>query len=115
MGAWAVASDFSPELKTELAALLSALQATAARLAALLEDQAVEPTIWLSTSEAAELALIGSTQSVRNWARKYGLGLKVRNRWQIDRHLLEAFLRDRAPDDADAPPARAEHKRASLR
>jgi len=108
-----VASDFSPELTTELAALLSTLRAGAARLAALLEEQTVKPAT-CSTSEAAELARIGSAQSVRNWARKHGLGLKIGNRWEIDRHLLEKFLLDRHQSDQDAPEHPTEKPRASL-
>ena len=97
----------SPNLAAELAALVVALRAVAAQVAALVEDRPTEPVRWLTTSEAAELAHIGSAQSVRNWAKKYGLGFKVRDRWQIDRCLLDDFLRDRAHG--------ADQTRASLR
>jgi hypothetical protein len=93
------------ESAPDLTELLSALRAVTARLAAVVEPQPIEPARWLTTSEAAELAHIGCTQSVRNWAREYGIGLKVRDRWQIDRYLLEEFLRDRAKSGGDAPAA----------
>jgi len=95
----------SSELAGDLHALLPALRTVTARLEEVLEQRTIEPATWLSTSEAAELAHIGCTQSMRNWARKYNLGIKVHDRWQIDRNLLEAFLHDRAqaePAQADA-------------
>jgi hypothetical protein len=79
----------------DLTEVLVALRAITARLAAVLEPQTVDSVRWLTTSEAAEFARIGCKQSVRNWAREYGIGLKVGDRWQIDRHLLEEFIRDR--------------------
>jgi hypothetical protein len=109
LSATGVAAD--PEFAAELTELLSALRAITARLAAVIEPQPIEAARWLTTSEAAKLAHIGCTQSVRNWAREYGIGLKVRDRWQIDRYLLKEFLCDRAQSAGDTPAARVDHGR----
>lgn len=98
--------SFDSHFTADLVRLLSALRAVTAQLSAILEQQTIEPEVWLSTSEAAQLARIGCTQSMRNWARSYALGIKVRDRWQIDRRLLEHFLRDRMESKQDARTAR---------
>lgn len=82
------------DVRAEFEAAVATLRATADRFAALLEEEP-PPTPWLSTAEAAKVAHIGSQQTIRNWARAYGLGIRVRDYWQIDRRLLDQFLRDR--------------------
>lgn len=80
--------------RDELAAVLAALRAVTDRLA-LLVDEKPAARRWLSTSEAAEIAHVGSAQTARNWARRYGIGILVKDRWQIDPLLLEQLLSDR--------------------
>jgi hypothetical protein len=84
-------------IKNELEAACNSLRELTARLELLLDHQEPAAVRWISTAEAVELArTIATTQSIRNWARRYHLGILVRGRWLIDRQLLVAFLRDRA-------------------
>jgi hypothetical protein len=49
----------------------------------------------LTTAEAATLAGVGNQQTIRNWCRTYGIGIRVRDRWQVDRALLRQLLIER--------------------
>jgi hypothetical protein len=70
------------------------MRAMADRLAALLEKP--DPARWLSASQAAKLAHVASEQTVRNWCRRYEIGIRVGGVWQVDSILLELFLRGRS-------------------
>jgi hypothetical protein len=83
----------------ELVALRDALKALTGRVEALLAHDEPVTSRWLSTAEAVEVArIVTTTQSARNWAKNFHLGILVRGRWMIDRKLLLEFLQDRAKD-----------------
>jgi hypothetical protein len=78
----------------ELEAVLTMLHAVTARVETMLADTPPAAR-WLSTSEAAEVARIGSPQTIRNWCRRFQIGICVRGVWQVDAVLLEKLLSDR--------------------
>jgi hypothetical protein len=80
--------------RQELASVLATLHAVTARVEAMLADTPPAQR-WLSTAEAAERAHIGSQQTIRNWCKRYDIGICVRGVWQVDAILLEKLLSDR--------------------
>jgi len=82
-----------PAFADELRALLPVLLAAVARIESALQDHADTVTP-ISTIEAAAIAGV-SSQTCRNWVKKYKLRPCVRGRFQIDRRLFGAYLRDR--------------------
>lgn len=78
----------------ELRGVLDALRTLTAQVEAMLGERPAAPR-WLSTSEAAEIAHIGSQQTIRNWCRRYAIGIRVRGVWQVDAVLLEKLLSER--------------------
>jgi hypothetical protein len=86
------------DIDNELFVVCDALRTLTARVEALLNREQPANPRWLSTSQAVEIARIVTTsQSIRNWAKKFELGILVRGRWMIDRQLLLEFLKDRNP------------------
>jgi hypothetical protein len=63
--------------RAELVSLHRAARAFADRLAALLDEEPAKPG-WLSTAQAAEIGHVGSQQTIRNWCRRYAIGICVR-------------------------------------
>ena len=74
--------------------MLTTLHSVTARIKALLDDTPPAQR-WLSTSEAAAIACVGSQQTIRNWCRRYDIGICVRGVWQVDAVLLDKLLSDR--------------------
>ena len=94
---YAMKNGTSRAISDELKTVCGSLRELTARVEALLDHQEPTASRWLSTTEAVHIArTIGTTQSIRNWARKFHLGILVRGRWLIDRQLLLDFLRDRS-------------------
>jgi hypothetical protein len=53
-----------------------------------------KPRQWLSTTEAATLAL-RSEQAITRWCRDHRIGIQVHGRWQVDKQQLKQLLIDR--------------------
>jgi hypothetical protein len=53
-------------------------------------------TAMTSASQAAKRARVASEQTVRNWCRRYEIGIRLRGVWQVDSIVLEQFLRGRS-------------------
>jgi hypothetical protein len=64
----------------ELAAVLATLHSVTARVEAILEDKPAAQR-WLSTSDAAAIACVGSEQTVRNWCRRSAFVFVTCGRW----------------------------------
>jgi hypothetical protein len=90
-----VSPDPSPLDHNKLEALPTILRAATAQVEAILNDKPATRR-WLSTSEAAEVGHVGSQQTIRNWCKRYEVGIRVRGVWQVDSILLEQLLRGRS-------------------